>query len=168
MAARRSLTCCVAMSDLLRLASHLRRTSHFAATCPTRSLELLAGEQRGAAHSGLGAVAGEADARARADPVEDVTGGRLLGRAEQEVAGPRHSAADDDDLGVEGVDDVGDADAEALADDAQALERVGVAALGRAHDRDAVPDPALAAEPVEGPPGGQLLQRAGLRRALAG
>ena len=57
-----------------------------------------------------------------------------LGGVEQQVAGHRDAAADDDLLRVEDVDRVGDPDPEALAEDVEHAQRVGVAGLGAVDD----------------------------------
>src|SRR5204862_208979 len=83
----------------------------------------------------------------------------------EQLAGRRHAAADRDHVGLERVDHVGDPDAEAFAEDAQALQARGVAALGRLDGGPAVDEAALGGQLIQGAPGGQALQRPRLRRA---
>ena len=61
--------------------------------------------------------------------------GDRAGGLQEQLAGGRDAAADDDVLGVEDVDGVGDADAEPLAEDAQRLQGVAVAGLRGGDDR---------------------------------
>ena len=88
---------------------------------------------------------------------------------EQQLAGHGDPAADDDELGVEDVHDVGDAHAEAFPEDAHALARIGIAVAGGRDDRGAVAQAARLAEAVERAAGGQVLQRGvvGLARRRA-
>ena len=106
---------------------------------------------------------------AGADAAQDVLLRGLAGRAEQQLARrAARAAADDDDVGIEGVDDVGDADAQPLADDAQALQAGLLAALGGLDRAGAVGQPALGGQRVEPVvAGGQPLERARLREAAA-
>ena len=101
---------------------------------------------------------------------------------EQQVAGGRDAAADDDLLRVEQVDRVGDPDAEPLAEDVEHAQRVGVARLGAvddvvagdlavlleplAEERVLLLARLALGEPVERAAGGQVLERA-RQRVLA-
>ena len=71
----------------------------------------------------------------------------------------RDPAADDDELGVEDVDDVGDAHPEAFPEDAHAFTRIGIAVARGRDDRGAVAQAARLAEAVQRAAGGQVLQR---------
>ena len=102
---------------------------------PPISLFLVRGDHRRAEDAGLRAVAGEPDRR-----VEAEARNRVLLRdphrpgASSRSPADRDAAADDDLLRVEDVDRVGDADAEALAEDVEHAQRVGVAGLGAVDD----------------------------------
>src|SRR5207244_846954 len=77
------------------------------------------------------------------------------------------ASADEALLGVEDVDGVGDAAPEARAAEADGLAGALVAAVRSLDDHAAVLEAALAPEPVERGAGGQRLQRARLREAVA-
>src|SRR3954447_16166756 len=138
----------------LRLSSHL-----------SPQLELLAREQCRSANPGPGPVASEADLSARPDALDDEPLRGLAGRAQQQLAGGRDAAADDDEVGVERVDRVRDADAERLAEDAHRLERVAVAGPRGGAPAAPVADAAREAEPVERTAGGVVLERGGVGEA---
>ena len=63
-------------------------------------------------------------------------------------------------------DDVGDADAQALAEDAHALARLGIAVAGGGDDGGAVAQPVGLAEAVERAAGGHVLERGVVGLAL--
>ena len=67
-------------------------------------------------------------------PLADVPPNNLERRREQQIAGRRDAAADRHDIGVEGVDRVGDADADAPPDKAQQADRDLVPGPRRAHE----------------------------------
>jgi hypothetical protein len=119
---------------------------------------------RGAAHAGLVAVAREADGRLGPDAWQDEARRALLGGLEQQVARGAHAAADDDLIGIEGVDRVGDADSESLTQSFDRGDGLLVAGLRGLHDVGALADPGGLAELVELAARGKAFERSGLRR----
>ena len=73
---------------------------------------------------------GKPDLGPRPDPGQDIAGGALPGRLEQQLAGGRDAAPDRNHVGVEGVDHVRDPDAEAPTELRQQPDRDLVAPLG--------------------------------------
>ena len=134
---------------------------------PRARVELLPGEQRRAAHAGLRPVARQADLRPGADAGQREAPRHLAGGLEQQLAGRADAAADHDDVGIEGVDRVGDADAQPLAEDVDRLQGAG-SPLARGLDRAGPSgEAALAAERVRarGPrPATRASPAAGSRR----
>jgi hypothetical protein len=121
--------------------------------------------RRGSAHPRLVRVARERDARRRPDPRHDVGLGHAPRRLQQQVAGGGGDpAAQHDHVGIEGVDGVGDADADPLAQDAQALQRAFVALVGELDRLLAVLQAALLRERVQATSRAERLERRGLGR----
>src|SRR6476620_3124778 len=144
---------------------------------PVARAELQACEQRRAANARGDSMPGEPDLGLRPYPRQDVLERGVARRAEQKLARGGHAAADHDLVRVECVDGIRDPDAQALAEDPERADGGLVAFVRRLDDVVAVDvlpglrpltelrlrvlPGELCADPVQNPPGGERLERAG-------